>query len=126
MVVEEQEMLVGSDLEEACSQQRSRLEIEGGRLLLSKPFVDNSVHAAPVEAIRSERQRKRGVDDLLHRVPVETERRPQDGMSLDQTGEGLLEGRSIEDPTQMPQRDEVVRSQAGFQLMQKPEAGLGE
>jgi hypothetical protein len=47
-------------------------------------------------------------------------------MSLDQIGEGVPEGRSIEGPTQMPQRDEVVRSQAGFQLMQKPEAGLGE
>ena len=119
-------MLVGSDLEKACPQQRSRLEIEGSRLLLSKPLVDNGVHAAPVEVIQSEWQRNRGVDDLLHHVPVETERRPQGGMPLDQTGEGVPEGRSIEGPTQMPQRDEVVRSEAGFQLMQKPEAGLGE
>ena len=119
-------MLVVTDFQEACAQQHSRLEIERRRLILSKPIVDKSIHAATAEVIRGEWQRKRGVNDLLHHVPAEAKRRPQDGMSLDQTSEGLLEGRSIEDPSQVPQRDEVVSGQAGFQLMQKPEAGLGE
>ena len=64
------------------------------------------------------------MDDLLHDVLMEAERRAQGGMSVDQGIHCPLQSRPIEGSAQSPQCRHVIGGEPRLQLVQEPEAGL--
>ena len=124
MVVQQKEMLVGADLQKTCSQLHGRFEVEGRGALLPEPLVRHCSCVTTLEPFRSELHRERRVDDLLHDVLMEAERRAQGGVSVDQGSHCPLQSRPIEGSAQSPQCRHVIGGEPRLQLVQEPEAGL--
>ena len=126
---QEDDVLVGAEAEQGDAQEGAAAEVEGAVGLVGGEARDLGVAHGVVERGEIDDRDGEGEDgaDVLDGAAGEArEGGAQDFVAADELGEGLLEDGVVERAGETNGLGAVVRGDAGFELVEKPEALLGE
>jgi hypothetical protein len=126
VMVEQQNVLILGELQQAGAKQQAGAEVKGCGGFLIQPGVDQRLGIAPIQGFGPEGEGGGRMQELHHLIPHQVEGGAQGGMALDQCREGLLQGGDVEITLEPPEEGQVISAELRFELVQEPEARLGK